>query len=311
MRTPLSSTATGPEAATALSAGVGHYENFPVASWLCPAHLRPAVMAIYHYARTADDIADEGDASPEQRLADLGAYRTALNASLSMALNPAENQPPCSGPWPSVFGPLARAIAHHQLPAQPLHDLLSAFEQDVRHTASGHRYRDEAELLAYCALSANPVGRLMLHLHGVDDPQWLARSDDICSALQLVNFWQDLGRDLPRGRCYLPLDGMARHGVGVGDFQPPSDTAATSALVAELCEHARQLMHHGAPLALDLPGRFGWELRLVVQGGLCILDKIAAGGHRPWLRRPWLTSSDLPRLLWQALRMAAPATPPQ
>lgn len=280
---------------------VAHYENFPVASWLCPKALRPAIVAIYHFARTADDMADEGDATAEQRLTELAAYRAALNACLAGAA--------AQGRWAGIFGPLGQAVAQHALPGPLLHDLLSAFEQDVRHTASGHRYANTAELLAYCRLSANPVGRLLLHLYGVHDAVSLQQSDQICSALQLINFWQDIGVDLPRGRVYLPSDSLQRHGLGVEDFAPhtakapTANTSAQQTLVAELCTHARGLMQAGAPLARRVPGRAGWELRLVVQGGLRILDAIAAAEHRTWQTRPTLSKTDAPRLLWRALWM--------
>jgi len=280
----------------ALTAQVGHYENFPVASWLCPPALRPAVMALYHFARTADDLADEGQATPAERLAQLATYRQALEGCLS-------GQP--ADAWPAVFEPLARAVRQHALPANLLHDLISAFEQDVRHTAAGHMYADTAELLAYCRLSANPVGRLLLHLYGVADAQALAQSDAICSALQLINFWQDLGEDLARQRHYLPADALTRHDLALTDFSahaPAPVQARAQALVAALCADARQLMLKGAPLARRLPGRAGWELRLVVQGGLRILDKIAASGHRSWLQRPTLGRADVPLLIWRALR---------
>jgi hydroxysqualene synthase len=292
-----------PTADAPLSQAVTHYENFPVASVLCPKHLRPAIVAIYHFARTADDIADEGDATAAQRLTELAAYRAALSTCL--AGTPAPNR------WTSVFGPLAQAVAQHALPAPLLHDLLSAFEQDVRHTASGHRYADTAELLDYCRLSANPVGRLLLHLYGIDDAVSLQQSDQICSALQLINFWQDIGVDLPRGRVYLPSDALQRHGLRVEDLarhahtptSPAPNTRAQQALVAELCAHARRLMLAGAPLPRRVPGRAGWELRLVVQGGLRILDAIAAAEHRSWQTRPKLSKTDVPRLLWRALWM--------
>ena len=284
-------------APTPLSAGVGHYENFPVASWLCPPALRPAVVALYHFARTADDIADEGDLGAGERLALLAAYRQALDQCLS---GQADAQA-----WPQVFGPLARAAQAHALPAAPLHDLLSAFEQDVRHTATGHGVADTAELLAYCRLSANPIGRLLLHLYGVSDGHSLAQSDAICSALQLINFWQDVAVDHARDRHYLPADALARHGLSLADFSASSNAAVMNrcaALLAELCEQARALMLQGAPLTRRLPGRAGWELRLVVQGGLLVLDKIAAIGHRSWLQRPTVGRADLPRLLWRAMR---------
>lgn len=291
----------------ALNARVSHYENFPVASWLCPPALRPAITALYRFARTADDLADEGEQSPSARLERLDAYRQALVRCLV-------GDSPDTGAWPTVFAPLGAAVQRHALPGALLHDLISAFEQDVRHTANGHVYADHAELLAYCRLSANPVGRLLLHLYGVGDEHALMQSDAICSALQLINFWQDLSEDLPRQRCYLPADALACHSLCPGDLAAsarastdPDTQRRAQALVSELCEQARQRLLQGAPLALRIPGRAGWELRLVVQGGLCILDKIAKAGHRSWLHRPTLTRTDLPRLLWRALTWPAAA----
>jgi squalene synthase HpnC len=277
---------------------VDHYENFPVASVLCPPALRPAVVAIYHFARTADDIADEGDADTAARLADLAAYRADLAAVLA-------GQP--AGPrWPQVFAPLAACIRRFALPGAPLHDLLDAFSQDTRNPL----YADREQLLDYCRRSANPVGRLLLHLYGVSDAVALQQSDAICTALQLINFWQDLSVDLPRGRIYLPLADLHSHALDVVSLQaggpgPAPDTAATRRLVAALCTWAGGLMQHGAPLALRLPGRAGWEMRLVVQGGLRILERIAAMDHATFQARPKLGATDLPLLLWRAWRMGA------
>ena len=271
---------------------VEHYENFPVASWLCPAPLRPSVVAIYRFARTADDIADEGDAPPHERLDALRSMRRALLGSAADAQR-----------WPQVFGPLERALDRHGLPHAPFIDLLDAFEQDVRNPP----YADRAALLAYCRRSANPVGRLLLHLYGVGDALSLSRSDDICSALQLINFWQDLGRDLARGRCYVPQADARRHGLLPGDLRPGADCADTRALVRELCDWAQQLMLRGAPLALDVPGRAGWELRLVVQGGLRILEKIRRAGYVALSVRPTVGAIDAPRLAWRALCMGRSA----
>ena len=170
---------------------ITHYENFPVASWLCPAHLRAPIAAIYHFARTADDLADEGEASAAARLDDLAAYRAALDLACV-------GQVAQDGRWTWVFGPLRQAIAAHHLPPKLLHALLDAFVQDIEKTRDGTGYANEAALLDYCQRSANPVGRLLLHLYGVADAQSLAWSDGICSALQLINFWQDPSRDLPR-----------------------------------------------------------------------------------------------------------------
>ncbi len=306
--------------ATPLTQGVGHYENFPVASLLCPARLRPAVMAIYHFARTADDIADEGPADAPARLAELARYREALNvcamkvggaepfhsaSATTIEVPAASPLPALASQWPGVFGPLAAALREHQLPLQLLHDLISAFEQDVRYTENAQRYASINELIEYTRLSAQPVGRLLLHLYDVSDQASLKQSDQICSALQLINFWQDISVDLARQRCYLPADVLVRHGAQVADFLPdaPLSDHAARAVMGELCAHARGLMMQGAPLATRVPGRAGWELRLVVQGGLRILDAIATIDHRSWLTRPRLQRSDLPRLIWRALWM--------
>lgn len=274
---------------------VQHYENFPVASWLCPPALRRPVAAIYWFARTADDIADEGNATVGDRLADLLTYRNDLSACLSGNSG--------SGRWPEVFPALAAAARDFRLPAQPLHDLLDAFEQDARKTAAGEGYADRAELLDYCRRSANPVGRLLLHLYGVGDAQALAQSDAVCSALQLINFWQDLGVDVPRGRYYLPAEDCRRHGIAPDAPGTWASHPQAPALVAELCDWARGLMLSGAPLVHRVPGRAGWELRLVVQGGLRILDRIARLGHRTLQSRPTLGASDFPPMLWHAARM--------
>lgn len=276
---------------------VQHYENFPVASILCPPALRPAIAAIYHFARTADDLADEGDATPDQRLADLAAYRADLS-SISQGQ-------PTSARWAELFSALARQMQAHALPPQLLHDLLSAFEQDVRYTARAHRYVDEAELLDYCRLSANPVGRLLLHLYGVNDAVSLTQSDHICSALQLINFWQDLSVDIPRGRHYLPQDACLRHGVTTELLDQRIVNAKTTNLIAGQAKLACRKMILGAPLALRIPGRAGWELRLVVQGGLRILHKLEANGFDALQRRPKLTGWDVLPMLWNAWRMPA------
>ncbi len=273
-----------------------HYENFPVASWLCPPALRPPIAAIYWFARTADDLADEGTADAETRLADLAQYRHDLARA-------GEGQTD-SGRWPGVFEPLARMISAFELPLPLLERLLDAFEQDVRATATGQRYRDDAELALYCNRSANPVGRLLLHLYGVQDTLSLQRSDQICTALQLINFWQDLRRDIARGRWYVSVAQMAHHGVSDTDLQNDAPCAAASRLVESYCRAARERMCDGAALAWQLPGRAGWELRLVVQGGLRILDKIAVIDHASWRQRPRLRKRDLPLLLWRAFGAA-------
>ena len=265
--------------------------------------MRAPIAATYHFARTADDLADEGQASPEQRLADLAAYREALRQACHAAVGEQDSTP---HRWPQVFGPLARAIAEFALPPHLLHALLDAFEHDVRVTRDGGDYPDMAALLAYCANSANPVGRLLLHLYGVQDPLSLERSDAICTALQLINFWQDPSRDLPRGRNYFPRDGCASTGFDPLPFmRQPSATANASAdAVVRLCTaDARARMEQGQALVHRLPGRAGWELRLVVQGGLRVLDKIEALGGAVLHTRPRLHWWDAPRIVWRALLM--------
>ena len=285
----------------AASAPITHYENFPVASWLCPPRLRAPIAAIYHFARTADDIADEGDASAPQRLAQLAACR----ADLLRLGGAQEAEMLARTTWPQVFAPLAAQVRAHALPLPLLDDLLDAFMQDVEYTAAGASYADMAAVLDYCRRSANPVGRLLLHLYGVNDAASLARSDAVCTALQLINFWQDLSVDLPRARHYVPDDALARHGLARAALRPAPEalTPPLRALLAELAADARARMLQGAPLVHTLPGRAGWELRLVVQGGLRILDKVDALQGANLYRRATVGKRDLPRMLWRALRM--------
>lgn len=270
---------------------IEHYENFPVASVLCPPRLRPAIVAIYRFARTADDLADEGDASAESRREDLLAYRDDLRAVLA-ARTPSPR-------WSAVFAPLARAIEEHRLPGACLADLLDAFMQDVDKT----RYADRAELLDYCRRSADPVGRLLLHLYGVGDAASRNRSDAICTALQLANFWQDLGVDTRRGRLYVPATDCRAHGIDPEGLARAEDSTATRSLVLELVAWTRDLMQSGADLVHAVPGRAGWELRLVVQGGLRILERIDAIGGATLATRPVVGWQDAPVLAWRALRM--------
>jgi len=271
---------------------VDHYENFPVASVLLPRRLVPAVEAIYAFARSADDIADEGDATPTERFAALHAYDAALDAiERSERFDDGAANP--------MFARLADALRRHALPVQPLRDLLSAFRQDVV-TA---RYGDYAALLDYCRRSANPVGRLMLGLYGKADDSNLRQSDAICSALQLINFWQDVGIDIGKGRIYLPLEDLARFQVSEDDIVQGRTGPAWRALMRFEVERARALMLEGAPLATRLPGRIGWELRLVVQGGLRILEAIERADYDVFRRRPRLERLDWLVLLWRSLRM--------
>ncbi len=287
---------SAPAVSTSVAAPVEHYENFPVASWLCPAPLRAPIAAIYHFARTADDLADEGTAPPTQRLADLAAYRADLTAACA-------GDSAWSARWSWVFAPLHRTIQDKGLPAQLLHDLLDAFVQDVEKTRDRAGYRDAAELWDYCRRSANPIGRLLLHLYGVTNAPALAQSDAICTALQLINFWQDPSVDLPRGRFYFPADLCQRLGVHAETLWAQKQTPTATQLIATCASAARAEMLKGAPLVHTIPGRAGWELRLVVQGGLRILDKIEALHYATLNTRPTLRWWDFPVMLWRAIWM--------
>jgi squalene synthase HpnC len=248
---------------------VAHYENFPVASLLLPAPLRTPVEAIYRFARRADDIADEGDDPPATRLAKLEAQR----------------------------GEIERIVRQHGLPRGPFSDLLEAFSQDVAKT----RYADYAELLDYCRRSANPVGRLLLHLFKRTSETDLRQSDAICSALQLANFWQDAAIDFAKGRIYLPQDEMARHGVSERHLAEARCDAAWRALLEFQVRRTRELMRSGAPLGRRLPGRIGLEIRATLQGGLRILEKIERAGYDVFRRRPVLKWYDWPVVAARAL----------
>ncbi len=291
-----------PAPASPAPVAIQHYENFPVASLLCPAHLRSPISAIYHFARTADDLADEGDATPAQRLQDLHDYRQGLNAHGPQAHNP-PTQTPSNARWAAVFDPLQHAIATHQLPVQLLNDLLDAFVQDIEKSRDRATYANETELLDYCRRSANPVGRLLLHLYGVSSPEALAHSDDICSALQLINFWQDVSVDVPRGRYYLTQEDCTRFGVTQADMLACRQTQNATNLIAACAHSARARMLKGSQLVHLIPGRAGWELRLVVQGGLRILDKIEALHFATFTTRPTVRWWDVPVMLWRALWM--------
>jgi len=271
-----------------------HYENFPVASLLLPRRLRRAVADIYRFARSADDIADEGMLDDATRLARLAAYRAALHGLVA-----GKPSPSADPGLDAVFAPLAATIARHQLPISPFHDLLSAFEQDVR----VKRYPDMPTLLDYCRQSANPVGRLMLHLYGAATAENQRDADAICTGLQCVNFWQDVRIDWLKDRIYLPQDALCRHGITEEDIGTCRLSPSWRAMMAERVEHARALLHSGAPLARRLPGRVGLELRLVVQGGLRILEQIEQACYDVFLNRPQLGGKDWGVMVWRAIGM--------
>ncbi|HSS28714.1 MAG TPA: squalene synthase HpnC [Usitatibacter sp.] len=274
---------------------VDHYENFPVASWLVPARIRPPIEAIYGFARGADDIADEGFLPDGQRLAGLDEYLRALDA-IEAGRNPG-----------AQFERIEDAIREWALPVPLLRDLIDAFKQDV----VKKRYATFAELMDYSRRSANPVGRLVLHvfsravpLRGKpgSDPELL--SDLICSSLQFINFWQDVAIDWEKGRVYLPQEDLERFGVSEDDIAAGKVTGAWRELMRFECERARAMIRKGAPLGHALPGRMGLEIRATVAGGAAILDKIDAAGGDVFRHRPKLTKLDWARILAKALARA-------
>jgi len=271
---------------------VDHYENFPVASILLPAPLRTAVRDIYRFARTADDIADEGNAPNPKRLLQLGQYRSELHRIGADQHGFGPGMPELG----YIFDPLRSTIARHQLPITPFFDLLSAFEQDVIQT----RYITFDSLVEYCSRSANPVGQLMLHLHDAATPERIEQSDAICTGLQLVNMWQDVQVDWLKGRIYLPQEDLDRFGVTEADIHARRLSPEWQALMAYEFERTRTLLHFGAPLARTLPGRVGFELRLVVLGALRILERIESVNYDVFMNRPKLGRSDWARMLWRA-----------
>jgi squalene synthase HpnC len=283
---------------------VDHYENFPVASWLLPAHLRPAIEAIYGFARGADDVADEGEASDAERLASLDEYLRALDA-IEGGRTP-----------PDRFQPIARAIAEYRLPVALLRDLIDAFKQDV----VKKRYATFDELMDYSRRSANPIGRLLLHLFvGTDPfsrlaepslflqtekgvcPRFEKQSDAICSSLQIINFWQDIGVDWRKGRVYIPQEDLARFGVSEEAIARRDARGAWRELMGFECARARRMLQAGAPLGRTLPGRLGLEIRATLEGGAAILDKIEAVEGDVFRHRPVLTKWNWIGILARAI----------
>ncbi|GAB6041806.1 squalene synthase HpnC [Endothiovibrio diazotrophicus] len=266
----------------------GHYENFPVASILLPRRLRGPVAAIYAFARAADDFADEGDAPAEARLRQLARWGEWLDGAVAGA-----------PPDHPVFIALSEAIPRFDLPPRPFHDLLDAFRQDV----TTRRYPTFEALLDYCRRSADPVGRLLLHLNGEASEENLAHSDAVCSALQLINFHQDVQQDYhEQGRIYLPQEEMARYGVSEADIAAERVTPEMGELMAFQIRRARELMLRGAPLGRALRGRFGVEIRLIVEGGLRVCRRLE---EAPPFARPRLRRGDYLGMLGRALFPAA------
>jgi squalene synthase HpnC len=263
-----------------------HYENFPVASRLLPGRLRDPVAAIYAFARTADDIADEGDLSRELRLHRLN--------EMAMALDAVETGRTNDSP---LFQALADTIKRYRLPVGLFRDLLSAFRQDLSRT----RYTDFDEIMDYCRRSANPVGRLMLHLTGQVSDRRLAMSDAVCSALQLINFLQDIDQDYrEKHRIYLPLEDMQRFAVSEDDIDQRRNSPQFKRLIHFQIQRAAELLRSGSPLGRQTQGRFGLELRAVILAGSRILEKLRK--QDDLFNRPRLNSADRTRIVWGAFK---------
>ena len=268
--------------AECLAVARNHYENFPVASWLLPRALRRPIAVIYAFARQADDLADEGDLSVERRLAGLSALDAVLDG---IAAGTQQST--------SLGYALADVIQRHNLPIDLFHNLLSAFRQDV----SQKRYAHFGEVMDYCRRSANPIGRLLLHLMKQADEHDFACSDAICSALQLINFYQDLAQDFTEnGRIYIPQDELQRFGVDEENFRTQRTDLGMQRLMQFQYDRAFKLLRAGAPLAKRLPGRFGFELRLTVLGGRRILEYLDKN-RADVFYRPRLTRLDWIKLV--------------
>jgi phytoene synthase len=266
--------------------GRKHYENFPVGSLLLPSRFRQPIALIYRFAREADDFADEGEAPAPVRLGQLERFRDQLR-KIERGQGP-------DIPW---FSELAVAIRQNELPVGAFADLLSAFAQDV----TQQRYADVAEVLDYCRRSANPIGRLLLKLFQRASDENIRWSDRICSALQLVNFWQDVAIDYAKNRVYLPQDEMRRHGVTELHIAEQRCDDAWRGLIRFQIERARSMLLEGAPLGRALPGRIGLEIRATVQGGLRILEKLEGAQCDMFKHRPVLKWYDWPVILARAL----------
>lgn len=264
-----------------------HYENFPVASRLLPKHLRLPIAVVYAFARRADDFADEGDLSNEERLNALADFGNKLDL-IEHGKEVEDN----------TFIALADVIKQHQLPISLFHDLLTAFKMDVTKT----RYVNFGEVMEYCRYSANPVGRLLLYLNKATSPQNLGYSDAICSALQLTNFLQDITQDLEKSnRIYIPQDEMDQYGVTEDDIRNRVTNPNSRKLIEFQIRRTLKLMQSGAPLGKVLKGRMGLELRLTIMGGTRVLYKLNQQFDNVF-SRPRLSKWDISWVIWKAIR---------
>ena len=268
-----------------------HYENFPVASALVPKRMRPHIAAIYAFARTADDFADEGTRPPQERLRLLDDWLARLHACVAPGFAPAGSD------HDALFVALGRTMLDCALPLPLFEDLLSAFRQDVMTT----RYETWADLLDYCRRSANPVGRLVLRVAGHSDNDLDRASDALCSALQLTNFWQDFARDWTHGRLYVPLADMRGAGAREDDLAARRLTPEWRAALAEMARRTRALFDEGRPVCNGVAGRLRYELRATWLGGRHVLDAIERSQFDVFTGRPALRALDMPAIAWGAI----------
>jgi len=279
-----------------------HYENFPVASLLLPRGVRVHVTAVYAFARAADDFADEGERTVEERKRLLDGWMERLREAASSGEPgpaPRRGEPPSTV---AIFLAVGETIRACSLPPGLFEDLLSAFRQDVERT----RYATWAELLDYCRRSANPIGRLVLRIGGHRDAQLDAWSDDICTALQLTNFWQDLKADYDRGRVYLPREEQHLHGAREEDLAAGRMTPAWQEALSAGVLRTRGLFDAGRPLCDAVRGRLRYELRATWLGGTRILDRLARTGFDVANRRLVHGVLDAPWFAWRLLTWAGP-----
>lgn len=291
-----------------------HYENFPVASHLLPAPMRPHVAAVYAFARVADDFADEGTATPAERQARLRDWQARLHRAVSLADSP-DPAALDSGREPRaamdehelMFAAIGHTIRSCHLPVALFDDLLSAFGQDTMTT----RYDSWRDVLDYCRRSANPVGRLVLRIAGRATDELDRSSDALCTALQLTNFWQDFGRDWRAGRLYVPREVLTACGAREDELGGPRLSDAWARAMSACVEHTRRLFTDGRLVCDGVSGRLRYELRLTWLGGSRILDRVDAGRFELMHVRPALGAGDLAHLVWQAAvwrRGKAPAS---
>jgi len=274
-----------------------HYENFPVASRLLPRRLRPHVAAVYAFARTADDIADEPGREPVERLALLEDYRQRLTSGRG---DPAPGASPSRRPVspPDVLFPaLFDTIDRFDLPVSLFTDLLNAFEQDVTTT----RYETWDQVLDYCRRSANPVGRIVLRLSGYRSESLDFASDGVCTALQLTNFWQDLAVDWSRGRLYVPAEAWRARGADTADLDRGAWTPAWRATLGDCGTRTRAQFERGRAVCDGVGGRLRYELRATWLGGMRILNRLERCGYDVFRARPSLGVVDGMVIAWRTL----------